>query len=61
MRVETDGYKGMGSPIKLSATPPALRRLPPDFGADTDAVLGAAGYDAEAIAALRKAGAIPAK
>ncbi len=26
----------------------------------TDAVLGAAGYDAEAIAALRKAGAIPA-
>jgi formyl-CoA transferase len=61
MTIETEGYKGMGSPIKLSATPPSLRKLPPDFGADSDAILAEAGYDAEAIAALRKSGAIPAK
>lgn len=61
MTVETEGYKGIGSPIKLSMTPPSLRTLPPDFGADTEAVLTEAGYDAEAIAALRKSGAIPAK
>jgi crotonobetainyl-CoA:carnitine CoA-transferase CaiB-like acyl-CoA transferase len=61
MTIETAGYKGMGSPIKLSATPPSLRLLPPDFGADSEAVLAEAGYDAEAVAALRKSGAIPAK
>ncbi len=61
MTIETGGYKGMGSPIKLSGTPPSLRLLPPDFGADSEAVLTEAGYDAEAVAALRKSGAIPAK
>ncbi|MCC6920658.1 MAG: CoA transferase [Alphaproteobacteria bacterium] len=61
MTIATEGYKGMGSPIKLSATPASLRKLPPDFGADTDAVLGEAGFDAEAIAALRRSGAIPPK
>jgi formyl-CoA transferase len=61
MTIETEGYKGMGSPIKLSVTPPSLRLLPPGFGADSDAVLAEAGYDAEGIAALRKSGAIPAK
>ena len=61
MRIETEGYKGVGSPIKLSQTPPSLRRLPPDFGADTDAVLGEAGFSAEEIAAFRKSGGVPAK
>ncbi|MFT3809147.1 MAG: CoA transferase [Micropepsaceae bacterium] len=61
MRVETEGYKGVGSPIKLSQTPPSLRRLPPDFGADTDAVLGEAGFSADEIAAFRKSGGVPAK
>jgi crotonobetainyl-CoA:carnitine CoA-transferase CaiB-like acyl-CoA transferase len=61
MRLEKAGYKGMGSPIKMSGTPPSVRRLPPDFGADTAAVLGEAGFDEEAIAAMRASGAIPAK
>ncbi len=61
MRIETAGYKGMGSPIKMSGTPPSLRRLPPDFGADTDAVLGEAGFSADEIAAFRANGAVPAK
>ncbi len=59
MRIETEGYKGVGSPIKLSATPPALRRLPPDFGADTDAALREAGFSDDDIARLHASGAIP--
>lgn len=59
MRIEVDGYKGIGSPIKLSGNPAALRRLPPDFGADTDAVLGEAGFNADEIAAFRKSGGVP--
>lgn len=61
MRIETGAYKGVGSPIKLSDTPPSLRRAPPDFGADTDAVLGEAGFSPEEIAAFRKSGGVPAK
>jgi crotonobetainyl-CoA:carnitine CoA-transferase CaiB-like acyl-CoA transferase len=61
MRVETAGYKGMGSPIKMSGTPPSVRRLPPDFGADTATVLAEAGFSEDAIAAMRESGAIPAK
>jgi crotonobetainyl-CoA:carnitine CoA-transferase CaiB-like acyl-CoA transferase len=61
MRIETDDYKGMGSPVKLSETPPSLRHTPPDFGADTDTVLASAGFDADAIADLRSSGAIPKK
>jgi crotonobetainyl-CoA:carnitine CoA-transferase CaiB-like acyl-CoA transferase len=61
MRLETAGYKGMGSPIKMSETPPSVRRLPPDFGADTATVLADAGFSEDAIAAMRESGAIPAK
>ncbi|MEN4922254.1 CoA transferase [Achromobacter spanius] len=31
MVLEQDGYKGVGSPIKLSRTPATLRKLPPDL------------------------------
>ncbi|BCW89820.1 Acetyl-CoA:oxalate CoA-transferase [Alphaproteobacteria bacterium SO-S41] len=61
MRIETAGYKGMGSPIKLSETPPSLRRLPPDFGHDTDGVLSEAGFSESDIKQLREGGAIPEK
>ena len=57
MRVETDGYKGMGSPIKLSATPPTLRTLPPDLGQHTDAVAtDVLGWDEARIQAARESG-----
>ena len=48
----------VASPIKLGATPVRYRRAPPLLGADTEAVLAELGLDAEAIAALRRSGAI---
>ncbi len=50
--------KTTGVPVKLSATPGAVCLAPPDLGADTDAVLRAAGFTADAIAELRAGGVI---
>jgi crotonobetainyl-CoA:carnitine CoA-transferase CaiB-like acyl-CoA transferase len=47
--------KTLGNPVKMSATPPALRRAAPMLGADTDAILREAGYADGEIAALRAA------
>ncbi|WP_372426211.1 CaiB/BaiF CoA transferase family protein [Salinarimonas chemoclinalis] len=48
----------LGNPLKLRATPVAYDRAPPPLGADRDAVLAEVlGLDAEAIAALARAGA----
>jgi len=48
----------LGSPIKLSDTPAALRTPPPTFGQDTDVVLHALGLDSAAIARLRADGVV---
>jgi crotonobetainyl-CoA:carnitine CoA-transferase CaiB-like acyl-CoA transferase len=49
----------LGVPVKLSRTPGDPSRAPgPALGADTEAVLGEAGYDAGEIAALLEAGAL---
>jgi crotonobetainyl-CoA:carnitine CoA-transferase CaiB-like acyl-CoA transferase len=63
MVVETDhpalGHmRTLGSPIKLSATPPDVSRRAPQLGEHTDAVLAEAGFGAAEIAALRAAAAI---
>jgi alpha-methylacyl-CoA racemase len=51
--------KLLGVPIKLSRTPGDPTRAPgPRLGEDTEAVLAAAGFGAEEIAALAEAGAI---
>ena len=50
--------KQVGSPLKLSRTPPDTTGAAPALGADTDAVLAAAGYDAETIAGLREDGVL---
>ncbi|MDP1569459.1 MAG: CoA transferase [Vicinamibacterales bacterium] len=47
-----------GVPVKLSATPGAVRTAPPTLGQHTEAVLGELGYTTEAIAGLRATGTI---
>jgi crotonobetainyl-CoA:carnitine CoA-transferase CaiB-like acyl-CoA transferase len=52
MVVEKDGYRGLGIGVKLGRTPGSVRRAPPRFGADTRAVLLAAGLSEEEIRKL---------
>jgi alpha-methylacyl-CoA racemase len=54
----TAPVRQLAPPVGLSRTPPDGTRAAPPLGADTDAVLAGLGYDAEAIAALRAAGAV---
>jgi len=63
MVVETDHptlgpMRTLGSPIKMSATPPEVTRRAPMLGEHTDEVLSAAGFGADEIRALRASGAI---
>jgi crotonobetainyl-CoA:carnitine CoA-transferase CaiB-like acyl-CoA transferase len=48
----------LGSPLKMSATPPEPTRRAPLLGEHTDEVLHQAGYSAADVAALRSAGAL---
>jgi crotonobetainyl-CoA:carnitine CoA-transferase CaiB-like acyl-CoA transferase len=48
----------LGPPVGFSRTPGDGSRPGPPLGADTDDVLAALGYDADAIAALKRAGAV---
>ena len=61
MVTELDGYRGLGTPIKLSRTPGGTRRPPPRFGEDAAEVLRAHGYADADIEAMRKAGVVHAK
>ena len=47
-----------GIPVRMSGSPPSVRRAPPLLGQHTDEVLGELGYTAEEVAALRHDGAI---
>jgi crotonobetainyl-CoA:carnitine CoA-transferase CaiB-like acyl-CoA transferase len=63
MMVETDHptlgrTRTLGSPIKMSATPPDVTRRAPLLGEHTDEILRAAGYTDGQIATLRAAGAV---
>lgn len=63
MRLEVDHpvegrVPQLGFPIKLSATPAAIRAAPPRLGEHTDEVLAALGYDNEKIDRLKAAGAV---
>ena len=48
----------IGSPIKLSATPPAIRTPPPTLGQHRELILSELGYDQQSIVALQTAGVI---
>lgn len=58
MVTELDGYRGLGTPIKMSRTPGGTRAAPPRFAEHTEAVLARHGFGAEEIAALRAAGVL---
>jgi crotonobetainyl-CoA:carnitine CoA-transferase CaiB-like acyl-CoA transferase len=53
-----DGLRLVASPMKLSVTPPTLRRAPPLLGQHTDEVLAEFGFDEAARARLRATGAV---
>jgi formyl-CoA transferase len=61
MVVEHDGYKGVGSPIKLSRNKASVRETPPKFNRDGRKVLKEAGLSDQEIDALISAGAMPVK
>ena len=58
MIYEQDEYRGVGTPLKLSRTPPGLRRTPPRFGEADRAVLQEAGYSEAEIDRLIQAGVV---
>ena len=58
---QLDGYRGLGTPIKLSRTPGGTRRPPPRFGEHAAEVLRGHGYDDAEIEAMRKAGVVHTK
>ncbi len=58
MVTELDGYKGLGTPIKMSRTPGGTRAAPPRFGQHGAEVLARHGYSEAEIAALRDSGIV---
>ena len=58
MVTELDGYRGLGTPIKLSRTPGGAHAPPPRFGEHGTEVLAGHGYSAEEIARLEADGVL---
>ncbi|HYZ31048.1 MAG TPA: CoA transferase, partial [Crenalkalicoccus sp.] len=55
---EVAGWRGLGTPIKLSRTPGGTRAAPPRFAEHTEEVLARHGFTAEEIAELRGQGVL---
>ena len=58
MVTEHDGFRGLGTPIKLSRTPGGTRAAPPRFDQHGAEVLTQHGYSAAEITALRASGVL---
>ncbi|MCP5372681.1 MAG: CoA transferase [Hyphomicrobiales bacterium] len=58
MKVEVDGYTGIGVPVKMSRTPGAARTRPPLFGEQGRDILAEAGYAEDEIEAMLAAGLV---
>ena len=65
MLIEHEGYRWVGIPVKLSATPGTVRRAPPSFNQHVDELLAEGGFSADEIDRLRAekivGGALPTK
>ncbi|MDQ1079990.1 CaiB/BaiF CoA-transferase family protein [Pseudoroseomonas cervicalis] len=61
MVTELDGFRALGTPIKLSRTPGGTRARPPAFNQHGDEVLQQHGFSAEEIAALKTDGILVEK
>ncbi|WP_395703289.1 CaiB/BaiF CoA transferase family protein [Aquabacterium sp.] len=59
MRVEREGYAGIGLPVRLSRTPGRPGGAPPRFAEHTEAVLREAGFDQAHIGRLREQRVLP--
>ncbi len=59
MRVERDGYRGLGLPVRLSRTPGRPGDAPPRFGRHSDEVLLEVGLSEDRIADLQARGVLP--
>ncbi len=57
-RTAVESISTIASPLRLTASPPVLRRPPPLLGEHTDDVLSELGFDSAAISALRSAGVV---
>lgn len=58
MVTELGGYRGVGTPIKLSRTPGGTRAEPPCYAEHTDGVLASRGFSEAELAALRASGVL---
>ena len=58
MVTELDGYRGLGTPIKMSRTPGGTRTKPPTFGQHGDEVLAQFGYSADEVLQLKQDGIV---
>ena len=58
MVTELGGYKGLGTPIKMSRTPGGTRSAPPRFGEHGADVLARHGYSTEEISNLQHSGVV---
>ncbi|RYY82245.1 MAG: CoA transferase, partial [Comamonadaceae bacterium] len=61
MQVEDGGYRGIGLPVRLSATPGRAGGVPPRYAQHTDEILQEAGLDAAGIQRLTEHGVLCTK